>query len=98
MAVVQRIKIHPNQLLELEDVKKIDEFVCADLFQIMKNFIGSENQSVKGGRVFQNAELTDPNIGTSPVYIELADSVFYKVLTRVDQYSLLEPQALLLHV
>ena len=66
MAYLQRVRILPNERLDLPDFKNLSEFICSD-FQAIKKYIYSD-----GNYVFQGFEAT--GTGTSELSVALGGS------------------------
>lgn len=75
MAVLQKVKIHDNERLDLNDFDLIDEFTCADFSQMFKQIFNSTSYILRGFRIFQDVGLTNAYPTSSPVYVEAAGSV-----------------------
>lgn len=74
MSVLQKVKIHDNERLDLTDFENIEHFVCADFGQLSKRVLNVSSLIVKGFTVYQDEALTDAFPTASPVYIKLEDS------------------------
>jgi hypothetical protein len=66
MALLQRVRILPNERLDLPDFKRIEDFVCADLKQILKKTQASANFVVEG--------FLATGIGTNTLSVAVADA------------------------
>lgn len=66
MAMLQRVRMLPNQRLDLPDFNRIEDFMCADLKAIHRNVWSSQNF------VFSGFEAT--GTGTNTLDVPVADS------------------------
>jgi hypothetical protein len=75
MAVLGRLKIAPNQRLDLPDLVALDAYSAGDWQGFMQTLVGSSSFIVKGFEVFQPETLV--NNPASSVEITIAQSALY---------------------
>ncbi len=75
MGILQKVKWHGNERVDLPDLENVENFVCADFNQLFKRFTNATSLIVKGFRIFQDVALTNPLPTASPIYVELDGSV-----------------------
>lgn len=66
MALLQRVRILPNQRLDLPDFNRIEDFVCADLKTINKNVLANQNFVFSG--------FVATGIGTNTLSVPVANA------------------------
>lgn len=78
MALLQRVRILPNERLDLPDFRRIEDFVCADLKAIHKNVTASENFVFSGfiATGTGTAVLTVP-VANSSLIVGLDDAAIF---------------------
>lgn len=74
MAIMQRVNWLGNQRVDTYDLKKVDDFICADFDLIFKTIFSQNSVIVRGFELYQDIDTTDQTFLSSPVYVKVADS------------------------
>lgn len=74
MAVLTRVKLHPNERLDGPDARNLELFVAEDFNAIMKYIFTESSKIIKGFQIYQDSDTLNDNPTSSPIYVKLSGS------------------------